>query len=295
MVARMRRELEILEKEPPPGISCWPKGDSLTELEAVIQGPEHTPYAKGLFKLNISIPMDYPNSPPKVVFTTKIYHPNIDSAGRICLDLLVLGGKKGQWRPSINLRTLLLSIQLLLSHPNPDDGLVAEISSEYKNNYIKFEETAKEWTKRYASTEPMSTPHATLMSKTTTSTSSSPMQSKSLVIDAEPHEIQQIGDISKINTQEQIDHCQDQEKSGVTERNDSYPSKSSDSSDSDDDDDQFVLVDQKQQHSESNREQQYVRESISDHKRKIDDLTQASTRLDEQNAFKKIKSALNTK
>jgi ubiquitin-conjugating enzyme E2 T len=94
MVARMRRELEILEKEPPPGISCWPKGDSLTELEAVIQGPEHTPYAKGLFKLNISIPMDYPNSPPKVVFTTKIYHPNIDSAGRICLDLLVLGGKK---------------------------------------------------------------------------------------------------------------------------------------------------------------------------------------------------------
>jgi ubiquitin-protein ligase len=59
MVARMRRELEILEKEPPPGISCWPKGDSLTELEAVIQGPEHTPYAKGLFKLNISIPMEY--------------------------------------------------------------------------------------------------------------------------------------------------------------------------------------------------------------------------------------------
>uniref|UniRef100_A0A674J8K7 UBC core domain-containing protein n=1 Tax=Terrapene triunguis TaxID=2587831 RepID=A0A674J8K7_9SAUR len=52
-------------------------------------------------------------------FLTPIYHPNIDSAGRICLD--------GAWRPSLNISTLLTSIQLLMSEPNPDDPLMADI------------------------------------------------------------------------------------------------------------------------------------------------------------------------
>ncbi|NWS78507.1 UBE2T enzyme, partial [Crotophaga sulcirostris] len=92
----------------------------------------------------------YPFEPPKIRFLTPIYHPNIDSAGRICLDVLK-SPPKGTWSPCLNIVTLLSSIQLLMAEPNPDDPLMAEISSEYKYNKEVFFLRAREWTEKYAS------------------------------------------------------------------------------------------------------------------------------------------------
>jgi len=83
----------MLESDPPPGICAWPKGDSMNVLEAQILGPKDTPYEKGIFKVEIVVPDRYPFEPPKVRFLTRIYHPNIDSGGRICLDTLKLPPK----------------------------------------------------------------------------------------------------------------------------------------------------------------------------------------------------------
>ncbi|KFK26978.1 hypothetical protein AALP_AA8G318000 [Arabis alpina] len=112
---------------------------------AMIQGPPDTPYAGGMFSIDIKFPKDYPFKPPKCTFKTKIYHPNINAQGSICLDIL-----KDKWTPSLTVEKVLLSITALLADPNPDDPLVAELGKLFKNNKVQFQKTAREWTGRYA-------------------------------------------------------------------------------------------------------------------------------------------------
>jgi ubiquitin-conjugating enzyme E2 N len=84
-------------------------------------------------------------APPKVRFLTKIYHPNVDKLGRICLDIL-----KDKWSPALQIRTVLLSIQALMSAPNPDDPLIEEVARQWKDSEADALATAKEWTRLYA-------------------------------------------------------------------------------------------------------------------------------------------------
>ncbi|CAN0113409.1 unnamed protein product [Hapterophycus canaliculatus] len=84
-------------------------------------------------------------APPKVRFLTKIYHPNIDKLGRICLDIL-----KDKWSPALQIRTVLLSIQALLSAPNPDDPLANDVAEMWKTNEAQALQTARDWTQRLA-------------------------------------------------------------------------------------------------------------------------------------------------
>ena len=108
-------------------------------------GPADSPFHGGIFHLDIHFPTDYPFKPPKINFTTKIYHPNISSTGSICLDIL-----KQQWSPALTINKVLLSICSLLTDPNPDDPLVPEAANLFKNNKKKYENKAREWTLTYA-------------------------------------------------------------------------------------------------------------------------------------------------
>ncbi|KAL8149256.1 hypothetical protein AgCh_006309 [Apium graveolens] len=150
---RMQKELKLLLTDPPPS-SSFPHLShhslfSLSSIIAHIEGPEDTVYANGVFKINIQIPERYPFQPPTVTFATPIYHPNIDTGGRICLDILNLP-PKGAWQPSLNISTVLTSILLLLTEPNPDDGLMCEASKEYKYNRQAFDQKARSMTEKYA-------------------------------------------------------------------------------------------------------------------------------------------------
>ena len=114
-------------------------------LKAQIQGPAESPFAEGTYTLSINIPDRYPFEPPRVRFITPIYHPNIDSDGRICLDTLKMQ-PQGSWSPSININTLLLTIRVLMANPNADDGLVPEITEEYKRDRSLWKKKAQEHT-----------------------------------------------------------------------------------------------------------------------------------------------------
>ena len=135
-----------MTKNPPTSGSAGPLNDSdLFKWQATIMGPDDSPYSGGVFFLSIDFSTDYPFKPPKVMFITKIYHPNINSNGSICVDIL-----KDNWSPAITVEKLLLSIVLLLCDPNPADPLVPDIANQYKNDRSKFDSTAREWTRKYA-------------------------------------------------------------------------------------------------------------------------------------------------
>lgn len=142
---RINKELEDLKKDPIAECSAGPKGDDLFTWEGVIFGPIDSPYAGGVFKLLIRFPTEYPFKQPHIQFTTKIYHPNINSSGGICLDIL-----KNQWSPALTIGKVLLSIHSLLTDPNPNDPLVPEIANLYKTNREAYNNTAATWTALYA-------------------------------------------------------------------------------------------------------------------------------------------------
>lgn len=145
---RIIKETQRLMQEPVPGISAVPDEQNARYFHVIVFGPEDSPFEGGLFKLELFLPEDYPMSAPKVRFITKIYHPNIDRLGRICLDIL-----KDKWSPALQIRTVLLSIQALLSAPNPDDPLANDVAELWKVNEAEAIRNAKEWTQRYANVD----------------------------------------------------------------------------------------------------------------------------------------------
>ncbi|XP_074084890.1 ubiquitin-conjugating enzyme E2 D3 isoform X2 [Macrotis lagotis] len=142
---RINKELSDLARDPPAQCSAGPVGDDMFHWQATIMGPNDSPYQGGVFFLTIHFPTDYPFKPPKVAFTTRIYHPNINSNGSICLDIL-----RSQWSPALTISKVLLSICSLLCDPNPDDPLVPEIARIYKTDRDKYNRISREWTQKYA-------------------------------------------------------------------------------------------------------------------------------------------------
>lgn len=137
---RIRKELEEIEKQSEK-VAVEVYGADMRHWLCKMQGPPGTPYEKGEFTLSVFFPNDYPFIPPEVKFVTKVWHPNISSkTGAICLSTL-----KSGWNPSLQVRTVLLSIQSLLESPEPSDPMDAEVATMFKSNPALFEETAREW------------------------------------------------------------------------------------------------------------------------------------------------------
>jgi ubiquitin-conjugating enzyme E2 D/E len=144
-VKRLQKELsDILHakhKEVPENVSIGPKNEGNMFLwNATIIGAKDTAYEGGIFELEIQIPSSYPFRPPKVHFKTKIFHPNINDKGDICLDIL-----KSKWEPSLNLTQVMISILSLMSDPNPLDPFNTTAATIYKENRSEYNAVVREY------------------------------------------------------------------------------------------------------------------------------------------------------
>lgn len=144
---RLTRELQALQQNPSETITAGPIDSSdIYKWHATLIGPPDTPYAGGLFRLKIDFPADFPNKPPTVVFTTRVYHPSVNENGGICLDLL-----KDAWNPATSITNVLNAVLGLMQDPTGNDKpLMAVIAEEARANPEQFSATAKEWTAKYA-------------------------------------------------------------------------------------------------------------------------------------------------
>ena len=135
-VAARRLEKELAEnlKNPPTGCSVALKGDSLFEWQCVIEGPPDSPFEGGKFTLRFVFPKDYPFKQPRVTFLTKVYHCNVDSKGKICVDVL-----DTKWVSGYKVATLLLSIRTFLTDCDPHRPLVPEIAQQFLKNREKHD------------------------------------------------------------------------------------------------------------------------------------------------------------
>ncbi|KAJ3304459.1 hypothetical protein HDV03_002803 [Kappamyces sp. JEL0829] len=143
---RIEREIRQCKNDPESTVVVEPIEDNLLHLQGSFDGPLDTCYQGGKFIIDIQIPHEYPFRPPKMKFITPIYHPNISSqTGAICLDIL-----KDAWTPVLTLKSTLISLQSLLFDPVPDDPQDAQVAGHYLRDRQGFEDTAREWTVKYA-------------------------------------------------------------------------------------------------------------------------------------------------
>lgn len=131
---RLMRDLKVMEQSSPEGVSAHPVEDDLMHWRAVIFGPEDSIWEGGIFKLDMVFTAEYPMSPPKVKFLTPVFHPNVYSDGQICMDIM-----KSQWSPVYDVVALLLSIQSLLSDPNPNSAANGGAAEMYAHSRLEYE------------------------------------------------------------------------------------------------------------------------------------------------------------
>ncbi|KAL7513379.1 hypothetical protein ACHAXN_010430 [Cyclotella atomus] len=143
-LARVARDVRDLVKSPPEGVRLVLDGEtgmpnSLSEILAEIEGPEQTPYHAHYFQLKLVISTDFPNTPPRGYFLTKIYHPNVDpQTGAICVNTL-----KKDWTPTTSLSHVLTVIRCLLIVPFPESSLNDEAGKNFMESYDEYARRAK--------------------------------------------------------------------------------------------------------------------------------------------------------
>ncbi|KAK6916537.1 Ubiquitin-conjugating enzyme E2 [Dillenia turbinata] len=133
-VGELRLHKDISELNLPNGckISFVNGKDDLMNFEVSIQ-PDEGYYLGGKFVFNFNAPSIYPHEAPKVKCKTKVYHPNIDLEGNVCLNIL-----REDWKPVLNINTIIYGLFHLFTQPDHEDPLNQEAATVLRDNPKMF-------------------------------------------------------------------------------------------------------------------------------------------------------------
>jgi len=121
---------------------------SLRDFYVKFLGPKNSPYEGGVWKVQVTLPANYPYSSPSIVFCNPIYHPNVDQGrGSVCLDVI-----NQTWSPMYDLVNVFsIFLPQLLLYPNTADPMNGEAAALLNQDKSSFDKRVQEYVKKYAS------------------------------------------------------------------------------------------------------------------------------------------------
>lgn len=134
---RVQKDISELNLAKTTSISFPNGADDLLSFEITIR-PDEGYYHGGTFVFSFGISPLYPHEAPKVKCKTKVYHPNIDLEGNVCLNIL-----REDWKPVLSINSIIYGLQYLFLDPNPDDPLNQEAAEILRDNPKQFESNVK--------------------------------------------------------------------------------------------------------------------------------------------------------
>jgi len=147
---RLQKELQLMRNAGLKVFRDIQVDDSNVLLWQGLLVPDSAPFNKGAFKIEIQFPAEYPFKPPKLVFKTKIYHPNVDENGQICLQIV----SPQSWKPATKTEQVIQALVNLVNEPEPDHALRGELAEEYTRDKMQFFKNAEEFTMEHSEMRP---------------------------------------------------------------------------------------------------------------------------------------------
>nr|XP_019008469.1 ubiquitin-conjugating enzyme E2 8 [Kwoniella pini CBS 10737]OCF47250.1 ubiquitin-conjugating enzyme E2 8 [Kwoniella pini CBS 10737] len=122
----------------------------MSEFFVKFHGPAETPFAKGVWKIHVELPEQFPYKSPSIGFMNKIFHPNIDElSGSVCLDVI-----NQTWSPMFELINIFeIFLPQLLRYPNPADPLNGEAAALLMRDPKAYAKKVESYVDRYATPE----------------------------------------------------------------------------------------------------------------------------------------------
>jgi len=137
--AQIRAQKDLTELSLPSTMKLtFPDPEDILNFQLDI-APDEAMYQGGLFKFSFAINANYPHDPPKVKCMQKIYHPNIDLEGNVCLNIL-----REDWKPVLNLNSVMIGLQYLFLEPNAGDPLNKEAAEDLRLNKEAFKRNVRQ-------------------------------------------------------------------------------------------------------------------------------------------------------
>jgi ubiquitin-conjugating enzyme E2 S len=146
MINALYKQEIFLKNNPINGITFYFNEYDIMDIQADIEGPTATPYEGGIFRVKLKIPNNFPNTAPKGIFLTKIFHPNISEQGEICVNTLKRDWNSNNW----SLSNLFQVIKCLLIIPFPQSALNEEAGKLFMEDYNQFFKIAQMFTAIHA-------------------------------------------------------------------------------------------------------------------------------------------------